>query len=123
MQSNLMIFNGPKNSGKTLKAKEIALDYNENELIFVSEPLYEVDKILIYFNKFVNKNTKLIVIDDIRNIFFLFNIMFLYKYKKSLYKARNINIILICDENIDEKKVVKLAVNHKIDCHFLNFPL
>lgn len=123
MESNLLIFTGPKNSGKSLKAKNVILNYKEHQVVNISEPLNDIDKLVVYFNDIVKESTKLIVIDDIRNIHFLFNIMLLYKYKKAMYKSRNINIILICDYNIDEKKVVKLAVNHNIDCRFLSFPV
>jgi hypothetical protein len=116
MKNKLTIIIGPKNSGKTLKAKEIALNYNSDEVVWTLQPLQYVSKMLNYWDAIIKPKTKLVVIDDIDDEIFLYSMMSLFKYKK-LTKVKT-DIVLVCDRNITEMKWVKIKTLHNIDCVF-----
>jgi dissimilatory sulfite reductase (desulfoviridin) alpha/beta subunit len=120
MKNKLTIIIGPKNSGKTLKAKEIALNYNSDEVVWTLQPLQYVSKMLNYWDAIIKPKTKLVVIDDIDDEIFLYSMMSLFKYKK-LTKVKT-DIVLVCDRNITEMKWVKIKILHNIDCEFIILP-
>lgn len=117
MTNKLTIITGAKNSGKTLKAKEIALNYNTNEVLWALQPMQYVSKMLNYWQTLIKPNIKLVIIDDIDDEIFLYSMMSLFKYKK-LTKV-NCDIILVCEKNIDETKWYKIKMLHDIDCEFI----
>jgi hypothetical protein len=118
MEAKLTIITGPKNSGKTLRAKEMALEYKNDEVVWQQQPSEYVSRTLVYWAYIIKPNTKMVVIDDIDDEIFLYNLMLLYKYKK-LAKLK-INMVLVCEKNIDESKWVKNSRANGIDAWWLN---
>ena len=118
MEAKLTIITGPKNSGKTLRAKEMALEYKNDEVVWQQQPSEYVSRTLVYWAYIIKPNTKMVVIDDIDDELFLYNLMLLYKYKK-LAKLK-ISMVLVCEKNIDESKWVKNARANGIDAWWLN---
>lgn len=97
MEAKLTIITGPKNSGKTLRAKEMALEYKNDEVVWQQQPSEYVSRTLVYWAYIIKPNTKMVVIDDIDDEIFLYNLMLLYKYKK-LAKLK-INMVLVCEKH------------------------
>jgi hypothetical protein len=60
----------------------------------------------------------MVVIDDIDDEIFLYNLMLLYKYKK-LAKLK-VSMVLVCERNINEAKWVKNARANGIEAWWLN---
>jgi hypothetical protein len=118
MESKLTIITGPKNSGKTLRAKEMALEYKNDEVVWQQQPFEYVSRTLVYWAEIIKPNTKMVVIDDIDDEIFLYNLMLLYKYKK-LAKLK-VSMVLVCERNINEAKWVKNARANGIEAWWLN---
>jgi AAA15 family ATPase/GTPase len=118
MEAKLTIITGPKNSGKTLRAKEMALQFKDDEVVWELQPMEYVSRMLNYWESIIKHNTKLIIIDDIDDEIFLYSIMSLFKYK-ALTKVKS-NIVLVCEKNIDANKWYKVKMLHNIKCDFIN---
>lgn len=118
MEAKLTIITGPKNSGKTLRAKEMALKFKNDEVIWELQPMEYVSRIMVYWAEINKPNTKMIVIDDIDDEIFLYNLMLLYKYK-NLAKIK-VSMVLVCERNINENKWVKNASANGIEAWWLN---
>jgi hypothetical protein len=118
MEAKLTIITGPKNSGKTLRAKEMALQFKNDEVIWELQPMEYVSRIMVYWAEIIKPNTKMVVIDDIDDEIFLYNLMLLYKYK-NLAKIK-VSMVLICERNINENKWVKNASANGIEAWWLN---
>jgi hypothetical protein len=118
MEAKLTIITGPKNSGKTLRAKEMALEYKNDEVVWQQQPFEYVSRTLVYWAEIIKPNTKMVVIDDIDDEIFLYNLMLLYKYKK-LAKLK-VSMVLVCERNINEAKWVKNARANVIKAWWLN---
>jgi len=118
MEAKLTIITGPKNSGKTLRAKEMALKFKNDEVIWELQPMEYVSRIMVYWAEIIKPNTKMIVIDDIDDEIFLYNLMLLYKYK-NLAKIK-VSMVLVCERNINENKWVKNASSNGIEAWWLN---
>jgi hypothetical protein len=118
MEAKLTIITGPKNSGKTLRAKEMALQFKNDEVIWELQPMEYVSRIMVYWAEIIKPNTKMVVIDDIDDEIFLYNLMILYKYK-NLAKIK-VSMVLICERNINENKWVKNASANGIEAWWLN---
>jgi archaellum biogenesis ATPase FlaH len=120
MESRLFVITGPKNSGKSLKAKELALGFNDNEISYQLQPFEYISRTLEYFKTITSRKTKILVIDDINDTVFLFGMMMLYKYKRLHFENKKLSIVLVCEPNIDHNKWMDLAVEHKIESSFIN---
>jgi hypothetical protein len=118
MEAKLTIITGPKNSGKTLRAKEMALQFKNDEVIWELQPMEYVSRIMVYWAEIIKPNTKMVVIDDIDDEIFLYNLMLLYKYK-NLSKIK-VSMVLVCERNINENKWVKNASANGIEAWWLN---
>jgi AAA15 family ATPase/GTPase len=118
MENKLTIITGPKNSGKTLKAKEIALTFKENEVSWNLYPMNYISRMLNYWEAITKAATKLVVIDEVDDELFLFSMIMLFKHKKLANKK--MNLILVCEKNIDQDKWYKITLLHNIDCEFIN---
>ena len=118
MDAKLTIITGPKNCGKTLRANQFRLDCDDDKVIFTKQPDEYVSRVLDYWAAIVKSNTKLVIIDDIDDEIFLYNMMLLYKHKK--LARMGISMVLVCDRNIKEFKWVRNAVDHNIKCDFIN---
>jgi hypothetical protein len=118
MEAKLTIITGPKNSGKTLRAKEMALQFKNDEVIWELQPMEYVSRIMVYWAEIIKPNTKMVVIDDIDDEIFLYNLMLLYKYK-NLAKIK-VSMVLVCERNINENKWVKNASANGIEAWWLN---
>jgi predicted AAA+ superfamily ATPase len=118
MENKLTIITGPKNSGKTLKAKEIALTFKENEVSWNLYPMNYISRMLNYWEAITKAATKLVVIDEIDDELFLFSMIMLFKHKKLANKK--MNLILVCEKNIDQDKWYRITLLHNIDCEFIN---
>jgi hypothetical protein len=119
MENKLTIITGPKNSGKTLKAKEIALTFKENEVSWNLYPINYISRMLNYWETITKAITKLVVIDEVDDELFLFSMIMLFKHKKLANKK--MNLILVCEKNIDQDKWYRITLLHNIDCEFINF--
>jgi len=118
MENKLTVITGPKNSGKTLKAKEIALTFKENEVSWNLYPMNYISRMLNYWEAITKAATKLVVIDEIDDELFLFSMIMLFKHKKLANKK--MNLILVCEKNIDQDKWYRITLLHNIDCEFIN---
>lgn len=118
MDAKLTIITGPKNCGKTLRANQFRLDCDDDKVVFIKQPDEYVSRVLDYWAAIVKSNTKLVIIDDIDDEIFLYNMMLLYKHKK--LAKMGISMVLVCDRNIKEFKWVRNAVDHNIKCDFIN---
>lgn len=120
MESRLILITGPKNSGKTLKAKEISLNFNENEIVWKTQPNEYVSSIVDYYKSITTKKTRLLIFDDVSDEMFLFNLMLLYKYKFLTFENKKLSIIIVCEPNINKNKFMDLAIAHKIESMHYN---
>lgn len=118
MEAKLTIITGPKNSGKTLMAIEIASQSDIDKVVYTEQPKEYVSRVLDYWAGIVNSSINMVVIDDIDDEIFLYNMMLLYKHKK-LARA-GISMVLVCERNINERKWVRNSVDHNINCNFIN---
>lgn len=117
MDSKLTIITGPKNCGKTLRANQFRLDCDDDKVVFTKQPDEYVSRVLDYWAAIVKSNTKLVIIDDIDDEIFLYNMMLLYKHKK--LAKMGISLVLVCEKNIKERKWVRNSVDHNIECYFI----
>jgi hypothetical protein len=117
MEAKLTIITGPKNCGKTLRAYQFTQDCDDDKVVFTKQPNEYVSRVLDYWAEIVKSNTKLVIIDDIDDEIFLYNMMLLYKHKK--LAKMGISLVLVCDRNIKERKWVRNATDHNIKCYFI----
>lgn len=117
MEAKLTIITGPKNCGKTLRANQFRLDCDDDKVVFTKQPEEYVSRVLDYWASIVKSNTKLVIIDDIDDEIFLYNMMLLYKHKK--LAKMGISLVLVCEKNIKERKWVRNSVDHNIECYFI----
>ena len=118
MEAKLTIITGPKNCGKSLKASEIASECDIDKVVYTEQPTEYVSRVLDYWADIVKPNTNMVIIDDIDDEIFLYNMMLLYKHKK--LAKMGISMILVCERNIKGFKWVRNAVDHNIKCDFIN---
>jgi hypothetical protein len=117
MDAKLTIITGPKNCGKTLRANQFTLDCDIDKVVCVKQPEEYVSRVLDYWASIVKSNTRLVIIDDIDDEIFLYNMMLLYKHKK--LAKMGISLVLVCEKNIKERKWVRNSVDHNIECYFI----
>jgi hypothetical protein len=96
----------------------MALEYKNDEVVWQQQPFEYVSRTLVYWAEIIKPNTKMVVIDDIDDEIFLYNLMLLYKYKK-LAKLK-VSMVLVCERNINEAKWVKNARANGIEAWWLN---
>jgi hypothetical protein len=110
----LTVISGPRDSGKTLKAKEIALDFHKDEVVWI-QPINilrdQMPNINGFYFNMCNKNTKLIIFDDVQNAETLNFYIALSKYSsltvhKQMFHPFEITprFIIVCDSNVQKSQ-------------------
>jgi len=118
MKKSILI-TGRQGSGKTTKAKEIASQFQIDEVVFLPFQGAMNDKFL--FSECTEK-TKLIVVDDLSDLaqvqLFLNPIVVVNKKMKEPFSI-NPQFVLVCQSDIQPDQLVELGANFEvINCQF-----
>lgn len=106
---------GGKNTGKTLKAKELSLGFKNDEIFWDLQPFEYLSSIREFYQNKIKRKTKILIVDECNDSIFISNLILLSKYNHLMSNFGKFNIIIICDDNIKAADIQKKSLNLKID--------